>query len=271
MVIRALVGQLNLQLTSPAGHPLNQLKQPVDFVAMIPLQVYNTLQVDTEKELLAGCKTLIIGGGPVDTGIEQALQELPVAAFMTYGMTETLSHIAVRRINGAEASSWYMPFEKVKLSLTEEGRLWIDAPLVTDGTIHTNDIAELLPDGRFRITGRKDTIINSGGVKIQPEQVEALLKPHMAGDFAVTAVNDPKFGQLLVLLLTPAADIASVKKLCLNLLPKYQQPKHIFPTPTLPHTGSGKIDRVGCRELAEVLYAHAKNARMDKARPFPEG
>ncbi|MCD8194523.1 MAG: AMP-binding protein [Tannerellaceae bacterium] len=265
MVVRALVSRLNLLVTTPAGHPCKKLKDPVDFVAMVPLQVYNTLRVSRQKELLARCKTLIIGGGPVDASLEEALQELPVAAYVTYGMTETLSHIAVRRMNGPGASSWYTPFEKVILSFTEEDTLQIDAPLVANGIIRTNDIVELLPDGRFRMLGRKDNVVNSGGIKIQIEQVEAILKPHITGDFALTAVSDPKLGQMLVLLLAFPAESNLLKEQLVNILPKYQVPKHIFHTHDIPYTGSGKIDRVACRKLAEVLYSNSKNARMDKA------
>ena len=92
-------------------------------------------------------------------------------------MTETLSHIALRRLNGPDASPYYTPFPSVKLSLSTDDTLIIDAPLVTDETLVTNDVAELLPDGRFRILGRKDNIINSGGIKIQTEIVEEILRP----------------------------------------------------------------------------------------------
>ena len=128
-------------------------------------------------------------------------------------MTETLSHIALRRINGAEASEWYQPFDSVKISQTDEGCLVIDAPLVCAETLVTNDIVEIEPyiynkmenhnkveKTRFRIKGRKDNVICSGGIKIQIEEVEEFLKPHLEKPFMLAKKKDEKFGEIAVLL-----------------------------------------------------------------------
>lgn len=139
---------------------------------MVPLQVYNSLQVPAERSRLMQIRQLIIGGGAIDDALAEALRIFPHAVWSTYGMTETLSHIALRRLNGPEASDCYTPFPSVRLSLSGDGCLIIEAPAVCDGPLLTNDIAELLPDGRFRILGRKDNVICSGGIKIQIEEVE---------------------------------------------------------------------------------------------------
>ena len=162
MVVRSLVAGLDLVIREPSGHPMADIDMPLRFAAMIPLQVYNTLQVPEERERLCQIDILIIGGGSIDHELETRIQELPICVYSTYGMTETLSHIALRRLNGPDASPYYTPFPSVKLSLSTDDTLIIDAPLVTDETLVTNDVAELLPDGRFRILGRKDNIINSG-------------------------------------------------------------------------------------------------------------
>jgi O-succinylbenzoic acid--CoA ligase len=250
LVVRAIVAGLNLQLSSPSGHPLHDSQSPLDFAAMIPMQVYNSLQIPAEKKRLAQIKHLIIGGGAVDKDLAQQLQTMPHAVWSTYAMTETLSHIALRRINGADASDYYTPFNHIHLSLSAENTLVIDAPLVCDQTLTTNDIAELLPDGRFRILGRKDNVINSGGVKIQIEQVEELLSAVISVPFAVTAVSHPKFGEMLVLLVTDTINTEMINK----VLPTYWQPKQILITSYIPQTGSGKPDRAAIREMAKEIF-----------------
>ena len=240
--------------------------------------MYNTLQVPEERERLCQTDILIIGGGSIDRELEARIQELPIRVYSTYGMTETLSHIALRRLNGPDASPYYTPFPSVKLSLSTDNTLVINAPLVADETLVTNDVAELLPDGRFRILGRKDNIINSGGIKIQTELVEEALRPVIPANFAITSVPDPKFGEVMVLLVTAGNDrfpdkeaasslieelplplpenslFSELKEKISETLPKYQRPKHILQVETIPFTGSGKIDRAACRKLATERY-----------------
>ena len=150
VVVRSIERHLHLISVSPSGHPLKDIdlkdvNGEITFAAMVPMQVYNTLQVPEERERLTHIRHLIIGGGAIDASLEKELQTLPgnIAIWSTYGMTETLSHIALRRINGAEASEWYQPFDSVKISQTEEGCLVIDAPLVCAETLVTNDIVEI--------------------------------------------------------------------------------------------------------------------------------
>lgn len=188
VVVRSIERHLHLISVSPSGHPLKDVNEEITFAAMVPMQVYNTLQVPEERERLFHIRHLIIGGGAIDAALEKELKSFPgnIAIWSTYGMTETLSHIALRRINGDEASEWYQPFDSVHISRTEEGCLVIDAPQVCAETLVTNDIVEIEPyiynkveKLRFRIKGRKDNVICSGGIKIQIEEVEAFLKPHL--------------------------------------------------------------------------------------------
>ena len=174
MVVRSLYAGLDLEVREPSGHPLADWGDtPLRFAAMIPLQVYNTLRVPEERKRLEQTDILIIGGGAIDAALEQEIRQMPNTVYSTYGMTETLSHVALRRLNGPEASPYYHPFSSVTLSLSPDNTLVIDAPLVCDERLVTNDVARLLPDGSFAIIGRKDNIINSGGIKIQIEEVEA--------------------------------------------------------------------------------------------------
>ncbi|MCI6688156.1 MAG: AMP-binding protein, partial [Prevotella sp.] len=167
VVVRSLVCGLRLLTVEPCGHPLRGLSEAPVFAAMVPLQVYNSLQVEEERALLMQIKHLIIGGGAVSGEMAAELKHFPNAVWSTYGMTETLSHIALRRLSGEEASDWYEPFEGVDVSLNADGCLVIDAPAVCATTLTTNDIAEIAPDGRhFRIRGRRDNVVCSGGIKL---------------------------------------------------------------------------------------------------------
>lgn len=249
VVVRSLVAQLNLLPITPSGHPLKGLENAPVFAAMTPMQVHNSLQVPEEKELLRQIKHLIIGGGAIDTTLANELKEFPHAVWSTYGMTETLSHIAMRRLNGPEASEWYSLFEGVTIRLSQENTLIIHAPHVCDGELVTNDMAEIREDGRFRIWGRKDNTINSGGIKIQIEQAEALLKEHLSAPFLVTSAPDSKFGEVVVLL-TEEENQEHVEQTCRQALPPYWLPKHIIHVTRIPLTETGKPDRATAKVLS---------------------
>ena len=254
VVVRTLVAQLDLRLAVPSGHPLAHIESSPTFAAMIPLQIYNSLQRKEEQIKLMGIKQLLIGGGAIDSALEQAIRTLPGAIYSTYGMTETLSHIALRHLNGQQASPRYTPLEGVHVSLSETGTLRIEAPLVCDQPLVTNDMARLYPDGSFTILGRKDNIINTGGIKVQIEEVEQALKSIFSQPFAITSLPDPKFGERIVLLYT--GDALEPERL--EILPKYQRPKSIFYTQKIPLTETGKINRLACRSLAAELQKKDK-------------
>lgn len=253
MVVRSLVAGLNLVVRPASGHPLSDVEVPLKFAAMVPLQVYNTLRVPAERKRLEHTDILIIGGGAVDDSLEAELKTIPIAAYSTYGMTETLSHIALRRLNGEAASKCYYPFPSVELSLSAENTLIVKAPLICDDVLQTNDIACLCSDGGFTIAGRKDNVINSGGIKIQAEEMENRLQPFIPMPFAVTAVPDPRLGQALTLLIAGKPDIKELENKLQAVLETYYRPKHIFITELIPQTENGKIDRTGCRILAQQM------------------
>lgn len=186
MVVRSLQRDLRLTSVRPSSHPLADDTLPhFTFAAMVPMQVYNTLKVPRERERLMHIHHLIIGGGAISDELAQMIKPLPNAVWSTYGMTETLSHIALRRLNGPDASLWYTAFDGVGISLNADGCLVIDAPEVCAEPPVTNDIALLRTDDRtgktlFRIKGRKDNVVCSGGIKIQIEEVEETLRPHLS-------------------------------------------------------------------------------------------
>jgi O-succinylbenzoic acid--CoA ligase len=252
MVVRSLVCSLNLTVRPASGHPLAETSISFDFCAMVPLQVYNSLSSPLEKERLKGIKKLIIGGGAVDKMLQQQLISFSNAIYSTYGMTETLSHIALRRLNGKQVTSRYIPFENIHLSVAADGTLIIEAPTICSHMLHTNDIVTLYDDGSFEIRGRKDNVINSGGIKIQIEEDEKMLKQLIVNPFAITSVPDERLGEAVVMLIEGIGDAETcgLQRKMTEMLPKYHCPKHLIAVDKLPMTGNSKIDRKACAEIA---------------------
>ena len=250
MVVRSIERNLKLLSVPPSGHPLATVNasSPLDFAAMVPMQVYNTLQVPEERARLMQVRHLIIGGGAIDEAMEAELRTFPHAVWSTYGMTETLSHIALRRLNGPAASEWYMPFPSVSISQTPDGCLVIDAPEVCPEPLVTNDIVEIT-SSRFRILGRKDNVICSGGIKIQIEEVERQLRPHLHAPYLLSKRQDGKFGEIAVLL--TEGSVEEARLICERVLPKYHQPKAYLHVARIPLTETGKP----ARHQAEKLIA----------------
>ena len=252
MVVRTLTQNMHLVSVAPVGHPLQHPlpTETIDLAAMVPLQVWSTLQVAEERQRLLQIRHLLIGGGAVSDELAEALQDLPNYIWSTYGMTETLSHIALRRLNGATRSDWYTPFDGVHVSLNDDGCLVIDAPAVHDGPLTTNDMAEL-KDGRFRILGRKDNVICSGGIKVQTEEVERLLHPHLPAPFMITKAPDVKLGERIVLL-TESSDLSAIRQICQQQLPKYWQPRQYIHVTNIPLTETGKPARAVALQIANT-------------------
>ena len=279
MVVRAIERGLQLVSVEPTGHPLSNqhfsslishFSFPLDFAAMVPMQVFNSLQVPEERQRLMQVRHLIIGGGAIDEGLAASLKDFPNAVWSTYGMTETLSHIALRRLNGPDASEWYTPFSSVKVCLNEEDCLVIDAPEVCSERLVTNDIAEVKqgagsfvtsrdvtkepspcftsPCFTFRILGRKDNVICSGGIKVQAEEVERELRLYLHQPYLITKRRDEKFGEVVVLLTEGSVDEA--RTICERILPKYHQPRVYLHIDRIPLTETGKPARQQAAQLA---------------------
>ncbi len=254
MVVRALTRHLQLVSVPPCGHPLAHLpkeharKGAIQFAAMVPLQVYNSLQSPAEAALLQSIGHLIIGGGAIDPALELQLKTFPGHVWSTYGMTETLSHIALRRINGPAAGPYYQPFPGVRLTTGDDQCLIIDAPALHPGLLHTHDRVELLPDQRFRILGRTDCVIVSGGVKIQMEEVETALSPLLSKPFLITKARDEKYGERVVLL-TEDTDLAALQAACTTVLPRYWVPREYIHVEKIPLTPNGKPARAEAERM----------------------
>lgn len=242
MVVRALVGGLNLIITEPSSTPLARHADSINFAPMVPMQVATTLAQPNGAEQLARVSTLLLGGGFVDTALEMQLQELPCRVFTSYGMTETLSHIALRAANGPQRSDWYTPLPGVSLSLSPAGTLQITAPYLNIHNLATNDLAEIGKDGIFRILGRADAVINSGGVKIQAEDIERTIHRLTGLHALVLPLPHPVLGQCVALLWEGPEDAEQALHSACATLPKYHRP-HLIKRVILPRTTSGKIAR----------------------------
>ena len=252
MVVRALERGLKLLSIEPSSHPLSKTSMAgignppcIDFAAMVPLQVWNTLQVPEEREALCRIRHLIIGGGAISQALEQELRTLPISVWSSYGMTETLSHIALRRIT----EECYTPLPGITLSQDQDGCLIIDAPHLCPERLFTNDIAHFTDDNHFQIIGRRDNTICSGGIKIQIEEVEAWLHSIGHDDVMVTYRDDKALGQAIVYLTTTEIDMDTLRQNAVKN--RYWLPRHIIKVTSLPLTPTGKPDRGKARDMAK--------------------
>jgi O-succinylbenzoic acid--CoA ligase len=244
MVVRSLVAGLDLTIADPSGTPF--IDRDYTFCAMVPMQVFNLASSDEYIFSLNKIGKLIIGGGAVSSSLKKMVEPLTVACYSTYGMTETVSHIALRRINGSGKQNAYYPMPNVQLTLNENGCLVIDAPLVASDRLETTDIAQINPDGSFKILGRIDNIINTGGVKISPEVVEAKLSGCAHCSFAISSIPDQRLGEMVVLVVEGKDDFIFNFK---DVLLPYETPKKVIHVRHIPVTAAGKIDRVALRTL----------------------
>lgn len=253
MLVRSFAANLTLIPVAPTSHPYASLHEAPDFAAITPMQAYETLRVPHERSLMRRTLCLIIGGGAIMPELAVALSRFPNPIYSTYGMTETLSHIALRRINGAQASEYYTPLEGVSVSLTPDERLVIHAPAVCDHTLTTNDRAEVLPDGRFRILGRVDNVVCSGGIKLQIEMIEKKLSS-IKFSFVLSSVPDERLGEKLVMLYEGnKEDAAELERICRQLLDRYEVPRAFFPCSSIPLTETGKPARAEIKRMAEGM------------------
>lgn len=261
MVVRAIERNLKLMVVPASSHPLSmpgfvdEMGQNLDFAAMVPMQVYCSLRVPRERQILSHIRHIIIGGGPLETELEEQLHGFENAIWHSYGMTETLSHIALRRVSGKEASSWFSPMPGVTVGVDADNCLMIDAPHLCPQRLVTHDVVEMEPGTqRFRVLGRIDNVINSGGVKIHIEQVEKVLASHLSRPFFITKCPDAKYGEIVVMLVQGAeANVAEILEKCRRVLPRYACPKHVLMVPELPYTPTGKPARAQALTLARQL------------------
>lgn len=241
MVIRAFVLGLNLILVEPSGNPLKEVDNFFEFAAMTPMQVYNTLKLDNGYQKLNQIKNLIIGGGEVNRDLLNKIKKLKNNTYHTYGMTETLTHVAVKKLNGKNPDLNFMALSGVEFSADEKECLVISAPHLSLKKFVTNDIVDLKDKKSFQFVGRFDNVINSGGVKISPEVVEQKLFPVIKERFIIASMPNDRLGEKVILVIEGKHWLSvDFVKAGLN---KYEIPKQVYFLNGFPETKSGKIIR----------------------------
>lgn len=242
MLVRAMVAGWDLHSVDAVKNPLQGNKTTFDFAAMVPYQVFHSLRE------LRKLKKLIIGGGAVPRILEEELQGVKPCVFLTYGMTETISHIAVRPINGRERSDIFSALPSVNFLLTENSCLQISAPKISEAPVITNDVVKLISPQSFKYLGRIDNVINTGGVKVHPESVEEKLSVHLEEPFFISSEKDDALGERVILIVESAKEKLLEEYFhAFEALSKYERPKRVYSVSQFIYTETGKIKR------AEVL------------------
>ena len=270
MLVRGFVLAMPMTIVEPASDPVATL--PPDaafaFTAMVPLQLQTVLNgPPAYHAILNRMQAILIGGGPVSPVLQAQLQQLTAPIYHTYGMTETVTHIALRRLNGPTASDAFMPLKGVQLGIDARGCLNIRSDITQEEVVQTNDFVELRADGSFVWLGRWDNVINSGGVKVQVEKVENAidqvlyaLDPQDAAQrrFFVGALPDERLGEKVVLVSEGApfspALAASLRAQLKTRLDKYEIPRLFYALPHFAETPTRKIDRKATlAQLTDVI------------------
>lgn len=238
MFVRSFILGLDIDFVAPSSHPMLNSDVKYDFVAMVPLQAQNSL-----KEL-NNVKKMIVGGAKMNSTLEKGLRKLKTKVYETYGMTETITHIAAKEI-GQEAFS-VLP--NIKITKDDRNCLVIDAPKISDEAIITNDLVELISENQFVFLGRMDNVINSGGIKLIPEKIEAKLSDKIKERFFVTGKQDSLLGEKLVLVIEGEKQF--LDESIFDGLDKYEKPKEVFYVSKFSETENGKIKR---KEIEQSL------------------
>jgi O-succinylbenzoic acid--CoA ligase len=233
MFVRSFILGLDMKFVEPNSNPLKNIDENFDFCAMIPLQAKNSLKKLREKKI----KKLIIGGVKVHKALEQELVKIPIEIYETYGMTETITHIAAKRI-GEEV---FTVLPNVKVSVDERECLIIKAKRISSKEIVTNDIVELISDTQFKWEGRYDNVINSGGIKLMPEQIEEKLSTLIPRRYFVSGLADDNLGEKVVLYVE--GESFEIDESVFSVLKKHEKPKEIVFIPNFKQTATGKIMR----------------------------
>ena len=249
MVVRAIVGQMELTTVDPSGDFDFLRDQSFDFAAMVPNQLSKILErVAGEKEL-QNIRNLLLGGSSISNSLGQQLGKLSNRIVLSYGMTETASHIAVRELSGVHKSNWYHCLRGITVAINEAACLQINLPELGE-ILQTNDIAKLQSETSFQILGRYDSVLISGGIKYSPETIEKKIETLIDRRFVVSSVPDEKLGEKLVLVIEGNVfDLEELRKSFSDYLSGYERPKAVLFLEHFPETSNGKIKRNEIKEM----------------------
>lgn len=247
MIVRAMAGGMNLNFTSPATTLELEMYDNIDFCAMVPNQLASFLDDKNGAVQLEKIRTLIIGGSFLPKILEEKLKNLKTSAWQTYGMTETITHIALRKISGNNTNEWYTPLPGVSVETDHRGCLVVSSEKIGVNELATNDLAEISAQGTFKLLGRIDNVVISGGVKLFPEHIEEKLAGWISNPYYMAGLTDDKLGQRLVLYIEDDGrlknQIFKIWKKIEEKLSSYEIPKEIIFREHFQRTESGKIVR----------------------------
>ena len=235
MLIRSIIGKLNLIITEPVSNPLLGIAEKIDFAAMVPLQVEKI--ISTSSSQLFSIKQLIIGGAPISSKLIDRLQQINYTAFQTFGMTETISHVALRKI-GKQTEEFYTALPTVHFEENNQ-QLIIYYPGVL-----SDDQVELYSPSTFKWLGRTDFIINSGGVKINPEEIESCLSKVFTVPFFIAGIPDDILGTKVIIVIESEEKINLNKEELKEKIGSFSVPKSIYYCKQFERTFSGKVNRI---------------------------
>jgi len=247
MLIRSMVLGWHLDSIEANSAPEIPKKSSYDFSAMVPLQLHHC------ATNLGQIKTLIVGGGEVSKSLRSRIQNLQTKIYATYGMTETVSHVALMPLNKSagytDLNKYFIGLEGVGFSVDQRQCLCINAPDIGALGIVTNDIVELMSNTRFKWIARYDNVINSGGVKLIPEVLENKFRALIDGEFFVHSIPDKVLGEKLVIIVETTEEVISLaslvefQKVNASEISKYELPKKIYFLKSFVKTETGKVNR----------------------------
>lgn len=253
-LIRAMVWQIDITLVSPASNPfVENTPKSETLISLVPLQLFHLFQNTESVHLLNNFRCVLLGGAAIHPSLFDTIINLKPTVYHTYGMTETCSHIALKRLNHRPDMA-FIPLKGIEIGVSSENCLWIKGKVTGNVRVQTTDIAAIQADGSFEILGRKDDFINSGGIKINRIELEEKLQSLFPDEmFFFDKVSDVEFGERLILIVQQSnLSTEDWKLACKKHLPKYHQPKQIFTVDAFELTKSGKIDRIKTKD--KVLH-----------------
>ena len=242
MIVRALIIGLDLDILTPSSHLDDlQLDKKYDFVAIVPLQAENSLAK------LHQFKKILVGGAKVSDELANKLQLIQSDIYETYGMTETITHIAAKKIG----EDYFNVLSHATVSSDTRNCLVIDAPSISTEKIITNDIVEIQNSKQFKWLGRYDNVINSGGIKLFPEQIEAKLTSKLTNRFFISGQPDAILGTKVILVIE--GEEYKIDADFFNSLSKFEKPKEIFFVSQFSETATNKVNRIQTLKSINVI------------------
>ncbi|MBO9702478.1 MAG: AMP-binding protein [Sporocytophaga sp.] len=252
MLVRTMVEKFNSYIIPPVSDPFKSIPEnfEFDFTAIVPLQLETVLNNPESSARLNKLKAVIVGGAAVSETLKARLQNLSVPIYSTYGMTETVSHIALKLLNGPQQSDHFKVFEGVETRVDLRGCLEIKGLVTNNQWVTTNDLVQFHSEREFTWLGRIDNIVNSGGIKLQIESIEdkinRILKERNFGiNFFLAKQPDEKLGEALAFYYEGFENSKSDILLLLKReLSKYEVPRYFIFCQNFEYTASGKIDKL---------------------------